>query len=91
MNLIDGEKPSNSLVIDFESIRSGRNVYLAFIVLTIPFCVFASLSAIGLTKHWSSLYKFAATWIVLNNSFVNGLVYIVIFHMFDLSQMCKFW
>ena len=84
VNSIGGENGSQATVpsLTFKAIRSGRNVLivcLAFILLTIPFCVFAALSPFGLTKHWSSLYKFAAAWIVLSNSFINSFIYIVLF------------
>ena len=84
VNSIGGENGSQATVpsLTFKAIRSGRNVLivcLAFILLTIPFCVFAALSPFGLTKHWSSLYKFAAAWIVLSNSFINSFIYIVMF------------
>ena len=85
VNSIGGENGSQATVpsLTFKAIRSGRNVLivcLAFIVLTIPFSVFAALAGFGLTQHWSSLFKFAVAWIVLSNTFINSLIYLTLFH-----------
>ena len=105
VNSIGGENGSQATVpsLTFKAIRSGRNVLivcLAFIVLTIPFCVFAALSAFGMTKHWSHMYKFTATLIVFSSSFINSFIYIVLFRsvrakraemLRNICQLCKFW
>ena len=105
VNSIGGENGSQATVpsLTFKAIRSGRNVLivcLAFIVLTIPFCVIAALSGFGLTKHWSQMYKFTASWIVLSNSFINSFIYIVLFRsvrgkiaemLRNICQLCTFW
>ena len=105
VNSIGGENGSQATIpsLTFKSIRSGRKILivcLAFIVLTIPFCVIAALSAFGMTKHWSHMYKFTVTWIVFSNSFINSFSYIVLFRsvcaktaemLRNICQLCTFW
>jgi len=85
MNSIGGENGNLATTpsLTLKSIRSGRNVLLiclGFLILTIPFAVYACMATFDLDYMLPSSYKFVATWIVLYNSSVNSLVYLTCFH-----------
>ena len=90
----------NYASLTMQSIRSGRNVLfvcLGVLVLTMPsLIVFLARSKI----HVSSSYLFAAIWMTLSNSFVNSLLYLILFRgvrkktatLFrELYQSCALW
>ena len=84
VNSIGGENDAVATIpsLTFKSIRSGRNVLvicLAFLILIIPGIVYAAMYTFELDNHLPSSYKFTATWILLCNSFVNSLMYIILF------------
>jgi len=65
-----------------KAIQSGRNVLivcLALVVLTIPYLIQATIGMLKLDKHLPSWFEFLATRIFLSNSFINSLIYIVVF------------
>ena len=65
-----------------KAIQSGRNVLivcLALVVLTIPYLIQATIGMLKLDKLLPSWFEFLATRIFLSNSFVNSLIYIVVF------------
>ncbi len=65
-----------------KSIRSGKNViiiFLAYLILTIPVAVEVAAVIVGKEKYVHSMVKFAAVWTVFYNSFVNSLLYLILF------------
>ena len=73
-----GTIPSMTL----KSIRSGKNVLivcLAFVVLTIPYDVQAILGVFELNECMPLWYMFAATWMFACNTFINSMIYLVVF------------
>ena len=104
VNSIGGQSGAlaNTPSLTLKSIRSGRNVLiicLAFLILTIPFAVYFLMYTFELDTHLPSSYTFVATWILLSNSSVNSLLYIVLFrsvrektvHMLrGVCEMCMF-
>ena len=70
--------PSSSL----KSIRSARNVLLiclAYVVLTIPVAVGILAASTGNASHFSASYAFIAVWVMLCNSSVNSIIYLLLF------------
>ena len=73
-----------------KAIRSGRNVLiicLAYLVLTIPAAVYVVAIIMGKEHEVPSLFKFAAVWIVFCNSFVNSLLYLLLFRFVRTKAM----
>ena len=73
---------ANIPYLTLKSVRSGRNVLiicLALIALTIPYCVNATVALLGFAKQVPLWFDFAAIWLILSNSFINSLIYILIF------------
>ena len=65
-----------------KSIRSGRNVLivcLAYILLTIPISVEVMFVIVGMENYVSPFVNFAAVWTLFCNSFVNSLLYLLLF------------
>ena len=76
----DNVAPIESLTM--KSIRSGRNVLmvcLALVVLTIPYFIQATVSLLGPKYGLPSWYRFGATWMCVSNTFINSLIYLVVF------------
>ena len=72
----------NTSSLTLKSIRSGRNVLLicfAFLILTFPLIVCAVAEMLGWEDELPSSYKFLAVWIIVCNSSVNSLIYILLF------------
>ena len=73
----------NNASLTLQSIRSGRNVLLVclgVLVFTIPIVVlFVEKFAGGKVLQSSSTYNFAAVWMAMSNTIVNGLLYLVLF------------
>ena len=84
VNSIGGENGNTTTTpsLMLKSIISGRNVLiicLTFLIQTMPFSVYIVVDALGLAHHLPASYKFAATWILLSNSTMNSLMYIILF------------
>ena len=84
VNSIVGENGAVATIpsLTFKTIRSGRNVLvvcLTFLILTIPAVLYAVMNTFELDNYLPSSYKFVATWILLSSSFVNSLMYIILF------------
>ena len=65
-----------------KSIRSGRNVLivcLAYVLLTIPITTDVIFVIVGMEKYLSSFVNFVAVWTLFCNSFVNSLLYLLLF------------
>ena len=65
-----------------KSIRSARNVLvisLAYIILTVPVVVSISAAVFAKTDVLPVSFQFYAVWAMLSNTFVNGLLYLVLF------------
>ena len=65
-----------------KSIRSGKNVIiicLAYLILTIPVAVEIAVVIVRKEKYVPSMVKFADVWTVFCNSFVNSLLYLILF------------
>ena len=76
----DNVAPVESLTM--KSIRSGRNVLivcLALVVLTIPYFVTTIMTLLGARDGLPSWYKFGASWMCVSNTFINSLIYLVVF------------
>ena len=76
----DNVAPIESLTM--KSIRSGRNVLivcLALIVLTIPYFILAAIALFVARDGMPSWYSFGATWMFVSNTFINSLIYLVVF------------
>ena len=72
--------PIESLTM--KSIRSGRNILivcLALVVLTIPYFIKATMWLLGPRNGLPSWYSFGATWMSVSNTFINSLIYLVVF------------
>ena len=72
--------PTPSLTL--QSVRSGRNILLicaGVLLLTIPAIVYTGGVFIWGIHSISSSYGFVACWIAMCNSFVNSLLYLVLF------------
>ena len=72
--------PIESLTM--KSIRSGRNILivcLALVVLTIPYFIKATMWLLGPRDGQPSWYSFGATWMCVSNTFINSLIYLVVF------------
>ena len=72
--------PIESLTM--KSIRSGRNILivcLALVILTIPYFIKATVSLLGPRDGLPSWYSFGATWMCVSNTFINNLIYLVVF------------
>ena len=72
--------PIESLTM--KSIRSGRNVLivcLALIVLTIPYFILAIMALLESSDGLPLWYSFGATWMCVSNTFINSLIYLVVF------------
>ena len=70
--------PSSTL----KSVRSGRNVLivcLVVVLLTIPHTVDMFVFIMGLGESLPSWYMFAAVWMFQSNTFINSLIYILVF------------
>ena len=70
--------PSSTL----KSIRSGRNVLivcLALVVLTIPYVIFILVRILRQDYAFPSWVIFILTWIMISNTFINSLIYLVVF------------
>ena len=70
--------PSSTL----KSIRSGRNVLivcLALVVLTIPYVIFIVVRILRQEYVFPSWVIFVITWIMVSNTFINSLIYLVVF------------
>ena len=70
--------PSSTL----KSIRSGRNVLivcLALVVLTIPYVIFILVRLLRRNYAFPSWVIFIITWIMVSNTFINSLIYLVVF------------
>ena len=73
---------ANIPCLTLKSVRSGRNVLiicLALVVFTIPYCVNATVALLGFAKQVPLWFDFVAIWLILSNSFINSLIYILIF------------
>ena len=86
-NSIGGENGNFATTpsLTLKSIRSGRNVLtvcLAFIVLTIPFAVYAVMAMFELDYMLPSMFKFVMTWIFFCNPSANSLIYVTCFQSF---------
>ena len=80
--------------VTMKSLRSGRNVLLmclAYVVLTIPIVVDVLVSVAGREDYLSSSYRFAAVWIMLCNSSINSVIYLVLFRSVrsKTTKMCS--
>ena len=76
----DNVAPIESLTM--KSIRSGRNVLivcLALVVLTIPYFILAIMTLLGASDGVPAWYMFGATWMCVSNTFINSLIYLVVF------------
>ena len=76
----DNVAPIESLTM--KSIRSGRNVLivcLALVVLTAPYISLAIMALLGARDGLPSWYSFGATWMFVSNTFINSLIYLVVF------------
>ena len=76
----DNVAPVESLTM--KSIRSGRNVLivcLALVVLTIPYFVLSIASLLGASDGLPAWYHFGASWMCVSNTFINSLIYLVVF------------
>ena len=65
-----------------QSIRSGRNVLLVclgFVMLTVPIVVLLLMRFTGVITNPPQSYIFAAVWLAMCNSFVNSLLYLILF------------
>ena len=68
--------------LTLKSIRSGRNVLiicLAYVLLTIPITAEVMFVIVGMENKLSSFVNFAAVWTLFCNSFVNSLLYLLLF------------
>ena len=68
--------------LTLKSVRSGRNVLivcLALVLLTIPYIIHVVVFLMGLSELMPPWYMFVATWMLESNTFVNSLIYIVVF------------
>ena len=86
-----------------KSIRSGKNIViicLAYLILTIPVIIEVAAVIVGKEKYFPSMVKFAAVWTVFCNSFVNSLLYLILFRnirskalsmLNDCCTLCKCW
>ena len=77
-NVEAGVTPSATVT----SIRSGKNVLIicaGILVLTIPVIIYGVGVLMWGFHNVSSSYGFVACWIAMCNSFVNGLLYLVLF------------
>ena len=65
------------------SVRSGRNVLivcLGVLVLSVPITILILLGYTGGPIHSvSATFIFAAVWLAMSNSFVNSLLYLILF------------
>jgi len=72
---------SSSLTL--QSVRSGRNVLLVclgVLVLSVPIITLVLLGYTGGPIHSvSETFVFAAVWLAMSNSFVNSLLYLILF------------
>ena len=65
-----------------KSIRSGRNVLivcLALVVLTIPYFVTTIMTLVESSDGLPSWFRFGVTWMCVSNTFINSLIYLVVF------------
>ena len=72
----------NMPALTLKSIRSGKNVLiicLAYLILTIPMAVDVFAIVIQKDMYLPSWYGFAAVWILMCNSSVNCILYLVLF------------
>ena len=68
--------------LTLKSVRSGRNVLIvcaAMVVLTIPYVVYVIMHLIRLRDGMPSWLMFAAVWIFECNTFMDSLIYIIVF------------
>ena len=104
VNSIGGQSvvTGNSGSLTMQSIRSGRNVLVicaGILVLAMPFTAYALARIMGLETELPYWYTFVAPWIMMCNSFVNSILYLILFRsvrkrtmeMFtDIFQLCCF-
>ena len=79
---IGGTATEQNSSLTLRSIRSGKNVlivFLAHMILIIPLTVYTAGIVIGKEKAMSPLFTFLAVWLLNSNSFVNSLIYLVLF------------
>ena len=72
----------NSASLTLQSIRSGRNVLLVclgFVMLTVPIVVLLIMRFTGVISNLPLSYIFAAVWLAMCNSFLNSLLYLILF------------
>ena len=105
VNSIGGENSNFATTpsLTLKSIRSGRNVLiicLAFVILTMPFAAYVVMDAISLTTPLPLSFAFISTWVILSNSSVNSLMYILLFQsvrektaqtLRDICERCTLW
>ena len=98
-HLVVGNIPSFTA----KCIRSGKKITiicLAYLILTIP--VAAEVAAVIVLKenNFHSMVTFAAVWTVFGNTFVNSLLYLILFRnirsktltmLNDCCTLCKWW
>ena len=79
---IGGTATEQNSSLTLRSIRSGKNVlivFLAHMILIIPLTVYTAGIVIGKEKAMPPLFTFLAVWLLNSNSFVNSLIYLVVF------------
>ena len=73
----------NTSSLTLRSVRSGRNVLivcLGVLVLSVPITILILLGYTGGPIHSvSETFIFAAVWLAMSNSFVNSLLYLILF------------
>ncbi|KAK2139664.1 hypothetical protein NP493_6254g00001 [Ridgeia piscesae] len=104
VNSIGGENGNFATTpsLTLKSIRSGRNVLimcLSFLILTMPFAVSVIIETFSTTPLPLS-FVFISTWVLLSNSSVNSLMYILLFQavrektaqtLRDIYERCTLW
>ena len=90
----------NNASLTLQSVRAGRNVLLVclgVVVLSIPVVTLFIEKYTGSDFHLSHAFQFAAVWMVMCNSFVNSMLYLILFRgvrrktatlFMELSQLC---
>ena len=79
---IGGTTTEQNSSLTSRSIRSGKSVlvvFLAHMILVLPLTVYATGIVTGKAEAMPSVFKFIAAWLLMSNSFVNSLLYLVVF------------
>ena len=78
----DNTLSENVPSVTMKSLRSGKNILLmclAYVALTIPMLIDVSAAMTGREEYLPSWYRFISVWIMLCNSSVNSVIYLVFF------------